>query len=230
RVAGLRNARLVQAATVARHLATIRPERTVGDLLEAAASVETGIDPEDVRTCDPRYEAVVEFSEDAPELMDVTFRHRLKQPCLSREQRASSGPIARFANVPVRPADATTALIPALRDRARQKLPEFMVPSAFVLMEALPLTPNGKIDRRALPAPEQPRAESAKYEPPRNDVERGIVGVLRELLGVGDVSVDDNFFDLGANSLMLVQASVRLRSFLARPVPLVKMFQHPTAR
>ncbi len=54
--------------------------------------------------------------------------------------------------------------------------------------------------------------------------------MLQELLGVGEVSIDDNFFDLGANSLMLVQASVRLRTTLGRPVPLVRMFQHPTAR
>jgi acyl carrier protein len=105
-----------------------------------------------------------------------------------------------------------------------------MVPSAFVLMEALPLTPNGKVDRKALPAPERPRSESATHQPPNNDVERAIVSVLHELLGASDTGVDDNFFDLGANSLMMVQASVRLRSLLGRPVPLVRMFQHPTAR
>jgi acyl carrier protein len=105
-----------------------------------------------------------------------------------------------------------------------------MVPSAFVVLDALPLTPNGKIDRRALPEPERARSESRTQEPPKNDIERGVVRVLQELIGGGEVGVDDNFFDLGANSLMMVQASVRLRALLGQPVPLVRMFQHPTAR
>jgi acyl carrier protein len=66
--------------------------------------------------------------------------------------------------------------------------------------------------------------------PPTNDVERGIVTVLQELLAAEAVSVDDNFFDLGANSLIMVQANVRLRALLGRSVPLVRMFQFPTAR
>jgi acyl carrier protein len=94
----------------------------------------------------------------------------------------------------------------------------------------LPLTPNGKIDRAALPAPEHAHSESRSVEPPKNDVEREIVGVLKELIGLDEVGVDDNFFDLGANSLLMVQASVRLRDRLGRPMPLVRMFQFPTAR
>jgi hypothetical protein len=105
-----------------------------------------------------------------------------------------------------------------------------MVPSAFVRLEALPLTPNGKVDRAALPAPERAGSESRTHEPPRNDVERGIVNVFGELLAAEEVGVDDNFFDLGANSLILVQANLRLRALLGRSVPLVRMFQFPTAR
>jgi acyl carrier protein len=74
------------------------------------------------------------------------------------------------------------------------------------------------------------RSESTTHEPPKNDVEREIVSVLKELLGTDEVGVDDNFFDVGANSLLMVQASVRLRTALGRHVPLVRMFQFPTAR
>ena len=120
------------------------------------------------------------------------------------------------------------ALVPELRDFCRSKLPDFMVPSEFVLLEALPLTPNGKIDRKRLPAPEARRV-SATAAPPATDLERKVVGVFEELVA-GTVGVDENFFDAGVNSLLMVQASIRLRSLLRRPVPLVQMFQYPTAR
>jgi acyl carrier protein len=197
-----------------------------------ARLAEGGIDPEDLRLLDPRYDAVVEFSRAGADLVDVTLRNRAMPQIVaySAQNLAASTPAATYANVPVKAAATGAALIPALREQVRQKLPEYMVPSAFVVLDALPLTPNGKIDRRALPAPERVKSETRTQEPPKNDIERGVVSVLQELLGGGDVGVDDNFFDLGANSLMMVQASVRLRALLGRPVPLVRMFQHPTAR
>jgi acyl carrier protein len=100
-----------------------------------------------------------------------------------------------------------------------------------VQLEKLPLTPNGKIDRGALPAPDRARHEgSANFQAPASDLERGIASVLGELLGLDEVGTEDNFFDLGANSLMMVQASVRLRVVLGRNVALVQMFQFPTIR
>jgi hypothetical protein len=230
-VAGIRNARLVAEVGAVELVSGGSCGGTVAGLHTASRARAPGIDPEDVRLLDPRYEAVIEFSRERSDLMDVTFRHRTKRPVPPvRSSAAASGPQGTHANAPAKPAAAGAALVPALREQARQKLPEYMVPSAFVLMDALPLMPNGKINRPALPAPERTPSGLTTHEPPTSDVERGIVGVLRELLGGGDVGVDDNFFDVGANSLMMVQASVRLRSLLRRPVPLVRMFQHPTAR
>jgi natural product biosynthesis luciferase-like monooxygenase protein len=227
RVTGIRNARLT--GEVAISLAVARGAGKVGEL--PAADAAGGIDPEDLRQLDAQYEAVVEFSPAGKDLVDVTFRNRSNPlPVLTAHGAGNLAPAASYANVPVKAADTGASLVPALRERARQKLPEFMVPSAFVVLDALPLTPNGKIDRRALPEPERARSESRTHEPPKNDIERGVVSVLQELIGGGEVGVDDNFFDLGANSLMMVQASVRLRTLLGRPVPLVRMFQHPTAR
>jgi hypothetical protein len=231
RVTGIRNARLVAEVEVVESVARGPAGSTVADLQASLDRRAAALDPEDVRTLDPRYEGIIEFSRERADAIDVTFRHRTKQPLPSRISRVSElGPRGLYANAPARPAATGAALIPALREQVRGKLPEYMVPSAWVVMDALPITPNGKIDRRALPAPERPQSAGTTREPPKNDIERSIVGVLRELLGGGDIGVDDNFFDLGANSLMMVQASVRLRSVLGRPVPLVHMFQHPTAR
>jgi hypothetical protein len=229
RVTGIRNARLTGEAATVQAVARGGAGK-VGDL--PAGNDAGGIDPEDLRLLDPQYEAVVEFSPAGADLVDVLFRNRTSAPLpvLTAHRAGNLAQAASYANVPVKAADTGAALVPALREQARQKLPEFMVPSAFVVLDALPLTPNGKIDRRALPEPERARSESRTHEPPKNDIERGVVAVLQELIGGGEVGVDDNFFDLGANSLMMVQASVRLRALLGRPVPLVRMFQHPTAR
>jgi natural product biosynthesis luciferase-like monooxygenase protein len=230
-VARIPNARLVHEVRAAELVASGKGGLSVADVLRASSAEIPGVDPEDIRALDPRYDAIIEFSRDGLALMDVTFRHRLKVRRVTRVSAAAAGVSATaYVNTPAQPEAGGAALAPALRDHLRLTLPEYMVPSAFVLMDALPLTPNGKVDRKALPAPERTRSESVTHQPPNNEIERAIVSVLHELLGTSDVGVDDNFFDLGANSLMMVQASVRLRSLLGRPVPLVRMFQHPTAR
>ncbi|MBC7842048.1 MAG: non-ribosomal peptide synthetase, partial [Gemmatimonadaceae bacterium] len=105
------------------------------------------------------------------------------------------------------------------------------VPDDIVLLDAMPLTPNGKIDRKALPAPAMlrtPVVARPAFTPATNDTERTIATVLQELLGLERVGTHDNFFDLGANSLMMMQANSRLRTALGVPLSLVQMFEHPT--
>ena len=116
-----------------------------------------------------------------------------------------------------------------LRRFAQEKLPEAMMPSAFVFLDALPLTPNGKVNRKALPAPEARRPElETAYVAPRTVLERTIAGIWCELLHVEQVGLRDNFFDLGGHSLLVVQMQARLRDALGRDVPVVKLFQYPT--
>ena len=115
-----------------------------------------------------------------------------------------------------------------LREHLRATVPEYMVPTAFVSMEALPLSPNGKVDRKALPAPEAKRDEAVAFVAPRDETERAIAAIWREALGVEQVGVDDNFFDLGGHSLLLVQVHGRIREALGGDIIVVELFQHPT--
>jgi amino acid adenylation domain-containing protein len=125
---------------------------------------------------------------------------------------------------------ADGAALAALRARLRETLPDYMVPAAFVPLAALPLLPNGKLDRKALPPPEAagPRAESTPAILPRTAAERAVAGVWREVLGVPEVGIGDNFFDLGGHSLLLVRVQRRLREALGRDLPLVDLFRYPT--
>ena len=120
-------------------------------------------------------------------------------------------------------------LVHRLKQHLRETLPGYMVPGAFVVLDALPLTPNGKIDRQALPAPDRQRAETASaYTAPASELESIIAQTWSELLGLDRVSTTDNFFDLGANSLLMVQAHAALRERLQRSLSLVDLFHFPT--
>jgi amino acid adenylation domain-containing protein len=130
------------------------------------------------------------------------------------------------AYVTVRPGEAGRE---DLQRHLRNTLPDHMVP-AVVELERLPLTPNGKVDIAALPVPQGRSALSASYRPPSTTVERTVAGVWRDVLGVGAVGRDDNFFDLGGNSLRLVQVQSRLQLALDRELSIVELFRYPTIR
>jgi amino acid adenylation domain-containing protein len=116
-----------------------------------------------------------------------------------------------------------------LRNHLLEKVPEYMVPSAFVLLDGLPLLSNGKVNLAALPAPGYSRQQlEQEYVAPRNEAERAIAGVFAEVLGVEKVGVDDNFFLLGGHSLSATQVITRLRDTLHADVPLRRMFEKPT--
>ncbi|MDF5706497.1 MAG: amino acid adenylation domain-containing protein [Nostoc sp. S4] len=116
-----------------------------------------------------------------------------------------------------------------LRDFVKEKLPDFMIPAAFVMLETLPLTPNGKVDRKALPAPDTTRPElEAVYQPPQTEVEKTIANIWQEVLHLEDLGIHDNFFELGGHSLLLVQVHNKLQKIFELNFPLVEMFQYPT--
>ncbi len=116
-----------------------------------------------------------------------------------------------------------------LRDFLKAKLPEYMVPAAFVSLGAMPLTPNGKIDRRALPAPASLRPELAgTYVMPQIESEKLIAAVWQDVLKLDNVGRKDNFFDLGGHSLLIVQVREKLQSILQQELSMVEMFKYPT--
>jgi aryl carrier-like protein len=117
-----------------------------------------------------------------------------------------------------------------LRESLLQTLPEPMVPWTFVLLDALPLTANGKVDRGALPAPRLAAgSESAAGSvAPRNDLERRIGTVWREVLDLPAVGVHDNFFESGGSSLRIVKLHSRLKAALGVEIAVTDLFRHPT--
>lgn len=126
-------------------------------------------------------------------------------------------------------ADQQGMTVSALRRFLMSRLPEYMVPSVFVLLDALPLTPNGKVDRKALPAPTPDvLARAAKAEPPRGVLEEAVAACWRELLALPVVGRTDNFFDLGGYSLLAVRLLSRLEQVTGTALPLQAFFQAPT--
>jgi acyl carrier protein len=237
RVTGIPNARVSAPLAALRALHARSPADRLGEI---AVGTSSGIDPEDVRALDGNYEVAIEWSAAGPGYFDAVFRLRMAAGAavapteIAATESASSRGLAAadlstYANRPALRAVAGANLVPALRQHLRSTLPEYMIPSAFVPLEALPLTPNGKLDRQALPSPDGARQETATpFIPPATEVERKLAAIFRELLGMNEIGVDDNFFDLGANSLMMVRVVEKIRAELGLKMSLVRVFQFPT--
>ncbi|MFL5539196.1 MAG: non-ribosomal peptide synthetase, partial [Longimicrobiaceae bacterium] len=116
--------------------------------------------------------------------------------------------------------------VDGLRAHLRQGLPEYMVPAAFVFLEALPLTPNGKLDRKALPAPEY-AADADRYVAPRTPVEEVLAGIWAEVLRLERVGVEESFFDLGGHSLLATRVAARVHEVFGVELPLRALFERP---
>ncbi|MFO0171263.1 MAG: AMP-binding enzyme, partial [Aphanizomenon sp.] len=116
-----------------------------------------------------------------------------------------------------------------VRDYLRQKLPDFMIPSALIQMNALPLTPNGKIDRINLPVPANIRQELAEnFVPPSTPTEQILTAIWGEVLGLQQIGINDNFFELGGNSLLAIAIISRIQEAFSVELPLNYLFKTPT--
>ncbi|MHA2405206.1 MAG: amino acid adenylation domain-containing protein [Candidatus Hermodarchaeia archaeon] len=120
--------------------------------------------------------------------------------------------------------------ISEIREFLQQKLPDYMVPAAFVQLEVLPLTPNGKIDRRDLPAPQWEFQPEKEFVAPSKELEKIIGDIWQELLQLQRVGIDDSFFELGGHSLLLVRAHRRILEFTEKELSIMDMFRYPTIR
>jgi amino acid adenylation domain-containing protein len=144
---------------------------------------------------------------------------------VTREDAPNDKRLAAYLVPNQKPAPTTSEL----RSFLETKLPDYMVPATFVILDTLTLTPNGKVDRRALPVPDglRPELETA-YVEPRTEVEHALVEVWKKVLQVKKVGMYDNFFDLGGHSLLMVQVHNMLREMFKQDMSVIELFKYPT--
>ncbi len=213
---------------------------TVGELREVLTRRPSeAVDPEELWALEGElaYHVHLRFSA-APGCYDAVFRRRAHSGPAALEGLAVPArpqPWSAYANDPLQ-AKLSHTLIPALRSLLQERLPDHMIPSAFVILETLPLTPNGKVDRGALPPPaerldlERP-GPKGRSTAPRTDLEQAVAEVWQEVLGLEEaeaIGVRDNFFDLGGHSLLAIQVISRLRRRLGIELPMRRLFEAPT--
>ncbi|HEX6804484.1 MAG TPA: amino acid adenylation domain-containing protein [Terriglobales bacterium] len=160
------------------------------------------------------------------EIEAVLAKHPAVRQCLvlAREDNPGMKRLVAYL-VPQGAMEPTDAELAA---HLKKSLPEFMLPSAFVRLQAFPLTPNGKIDRKALPAPEYKKDAEAGYIGPRNPGEEKLAAIWAQVLHLDQVSADADFFALGGHSLLAAQVISRIRQAFAVDLPMKAMFESPT--
>ncbi len=166
------------------------------------------------------------FRVELSEIESALARHAAVSCNVVDARQTSAGGQRLVAYVVLRPGEEASDA--ELRAFLQQELPEYMVPPAFVRLSSLPLTGNGKVDRRALPEPVGASAGTAS--PPRSMTEETIAQVWRSVLDLEAIDCDENFFDLGGNSLLLIDAHARLQKLLAISMPITTLFEYPTVR
>ncbi|HEY0604611.1 MAG TPA: amino acid adenylation domain-containing protein, partial [Herpetosiphonaceae bacterium] len=204
---------------------------TAGELRAAIEILDqTGVDPESVWALGAAlgYDVRIGWSgSGATGCYDAVFS-RSGQARLPQLPMQPIEAWSAYATVPAA-ARVTAELAPRLRQYLRERLPEHMIPSAFLVLDALPLTPNGKLDRQALPVPETlARPGVSALIPPATPTEEELAALWQDLLGQAAVGRDDEFFALGGHSLLATQLVARVRATLGVELPLRAVFETPT--
>jgi len=231
-VTGIPNQRVVRDAEALRALAESSPQLEVSALRRRLSEMRfASIDPEGVWALADEcgYEALVSPGKGAT--FDVQFFDPKVVPDTARwaSCRVPAMAWTNYANDPVENG-FNRRLIPELRDYAKERLPEYMVPAAWVMLKELPLTPNGKVDRRALPAPQARSEVAGEYVAPQSAVEHALVELWGELLQVDQIGVLDNFFELGGHSLHVMKLVALIAERFGVPLRVIALFQTPTVR
>lgn len=117
-----------------------------------------------------------------------------------------------------------------IRRYCQNNLPVYMVPSAFVVLDSFPVSKNGKVDQKSLPEPDTGRQLNSTYIAAKGKLELAIADIWKEVLHLDEVGIEDNFFDLGGHSLLLVKVHKQIKQLLQKDIPIVNLFQHPTIR
>ena len=243
------NARLVSDQLIQNALETEKPTHSVDRLkqlvnqgLQCVKGFQyaNSFQPEEIYQLRSSYTVSLTWAKSGdPTCFDVYFYPKNKQLHINRDISAADmntdandsdiqKSMADLTNRPIQLTD-NAELINRLKQKLQQSLPEFMVPNDFIFLASIPLTPNGKIDRKALPKPEKrQRIANDKFVAPASDIEKTIATVFQEMLNLEKIGVNDDFFSLGANSLLIAQANNRLNQRLDSKVSLVAMYRYPT--
>ena len=230
RIANVPNARVTAAVKAAELLSVVDKFTIAGQLQKAVEKVENlGLDPEDWYALEVPYNVNISWSNsDSQGRYDVVFVQGETRDFVRETRSDNLRPWRSYANNPLQ-AKAARKLVPQLQAYLAEKLPEYMIPSAFVVLESLPVTANGKVDRLALPAPEPIKLEWAGgYVAPQTSVEEVLVKIWAEVLGIKRVGIRDNFFELGGHSLLATQLVSRVRDACGVELPLRCVFEAPT--
>jgi amino acid adenylation domain-containing protein len=228
-VLGVPDARVARELRLVELAADPDGPATVGDARRRLeADPPAGVDPEAVWALAEARGMAAELRPAGPGRFDVLF-HAPGCEAFDFPPRAfTPRPIAAYTNDPLRAAQARE-LPPVLRAWLRDRLPDYLVPSAVVLLDEFPLTSNGKLDRRALPAPRGADPAAAEHAAPRTAAEEIVAGIIADVLRVERVGARDDFFALGGHSLLATQVATRVRAVFGTELPLRALFQAPTA-
>ncbi|MEG4851235.1 amino acid adenylation domain-containing protein [Microcoleus sp. B5-D4] len=229
-IANVPNARVTAAVKAAELLSVVDKFTTAGQLQKAVEKVEDlGVDPEAWYALEVPYNVNISWSNsDGQGRYDVVFARGEIRDFVRETRSDSLRPWRSYANNPLQ-AKAARKLVPQLQAFLAEKLPEYMVPSAFVVLESLPVTANGKVDRVALPVPQPIKLEWAGgYVAPHTSIEEVLVKIWAEVLGIKRVGIRDNFFELGGHSLLATQLVSRVRDAFGVELPLRRVFEAPT--
>src|SRR5262249_21748699 len=174
------------------------------------------------------YSASMVWSATSEPVFDVIFRKKGTPWTNPRVGPVEYAALDSYTNNPLRQA-IVRQLLPELRQWLKKQLPDYMVPSTYMVLETFPLTPSGKTDRRALPAPGKPRLDrEAAFSPPRSQTEIELARIWAEVLRIDHIGINHDFFALGGHSLLATQVVSRIKTNFNRELTLRTFFENPT--
>jgi amino acid adenylation domain-containing protein/thioester reductase-like protein len=240
-VGGIPNARVLTAVNALKLLKDSNCSANTGILRQelAQANQREGIDPEDFWQLSQTlpYDVTVSWmNSDSEGSYQVLFQQKLLKPhqefrqidALQLQNKAFDKPWSAYANNPLK-AKINYELIAQLRTYLKQRLPAYMLPSAFVSLDSFPLTPNGKVDRRALPSPSSDRPQlNTEFVAPKTLLERELATLWSKVLEIDEIGVNDSFLDLGGDSLRLIQLTSQIEASYSVSVSIADFFEVPT--
>ncbi|MEH1970760.1 amino acid adenylation domain-containing protein [Nostoc sp.] len=238
RIKNVPNARVIKEVKTVELLNNPDEFKTVGELRSHLEQLpQIGIDPEEMWNLsqDLPYSIDIIWSDfSVLDCYEVVFRHCQRgkvdvfSEAIASQHTVHTKPWNYYANQPLQ-SKFTRKLALELRRFLEQKLPEYMIPTAFVRLEKLPLTPNGKLDCRALPAPDQSRPSlEVALITPRTPTEEQMLDIWAKILDIDRVGIRDNFFELGGNSLLAAQLMMSVRETFQVELPVRCIFEQQT--